>query len=642
MARTSRNVVVRALRDTRAAWVHVAVFSAVVNVLMLTGSLYMMQVYDRVLASRSIPTLVGISLLALSAYALQGWLDHIRLRMLGRIGSSVDAALSPLTLHAAMNAPLKGASAIDSLTPFRDLAAIRAFLGSLGPTALIDMPFTPLFIIVCFALHPWLGWLAVGGLITIVGLTLMAERLSTVPGQESSRSNAEQTAMLEAGRRNAEAISALGMRSTFAARFNAVHGRHVEDTLKLTERTGGLGSFAKMFRFVLQSAVLGLGGYLVVHGELSGGSMLAASIMTARALAPVELAVSHLKPFIAAKEGYLRLKVMLPDAEPRTLSMDLPPPGHSLGVEDLAIVAPGGRQAIIAGISFAIAAGDGVGLIGPSGSGKSTLARALVGIWQPARGVIRLDGAALTQWHPDALGRAIGYLPQDVELFPGTIAQNIARFDSEATTEKILAATRMAGAHAMIVAMREGYETVVGEGGASLSGGQRQRIALARALYGDPFLVVLDEPNSSLDAEGDQALAAAVKAIRGRGGIVVVITHRPSGLAGVDKVGMMIEGRLTRFGPRDEVLGEPGVITRADQGQAAAPAPQRDRGAPAHARAGSVAADNEGQIATTSLGSFDSQSPASVLQQVASAMRAADASPAAPRGPASAGDMTRP
>ena len=572
------NVVRRALRMTRMAWVHVAVFSAVVNILMLTGSIYMMQVYDRVLASGSIATLAGLSLIALLAYALQGWLDHIRLKMLGRIGCAVDAALSPLTLRAAMTAPLHGLNPIDAMAPYRDLAALRGFLGSLGPTAFLDMPFMPMFLAVCFLLHPWLGWLAVGGMVTIVGLAVLAERVSIKPGLQSMRSNAEQTAMIETGRRNAEAICALGMQSTFAQRFDAVHSRHVEDVMRITERSGGLGSLAKMFRFVLQSAVLGLGGYLVIRGELSGGSMIAASIVTARALAPVELAVGHLKAFIAAREGFSRLKSSLPAHETKPMSLALPAPRRTLSVEDIAIVPPGGRQAIVNGVTFSLETGQALGLIGPSGSGKSSVARALVSVWPTARGVVRLDGAVMSQWAPDMLGRSIGYLPQDVELFPGTIAENIARFDPDSTSDKVLAATRQAGAHAMIVGFRDGYETQIGEGGVALSGGQRQRIALARALYGDPFLVVLDEPNSSLDAEGDDALAGAISSVKARGGIVIVITHRPAGLQCMDQVGIIVGGRLQDIGPRDEILKRTGVTPGAsaspvNQPQAPARAP---------------------------------------------------------------------
>lgn len=632
------------MRQTRSAWVHVGLFSAVVNVLMLTGSLYMMQVYDRVLASRSVATLVGVSLIALAAYMLQGWLDHIRLKMLGRIGCTVDAALSPLTLRAAMSAPLRGADPVDAMTPFRDLAALRGFLASLGPTAFLDMPFAPLFLAVCFLLHPWLGWLAIGGMATIVLLTVLAERLSAAPGAASSQSNAEQTALLETGRRNAEAISALGMRGTFAARFDQVHQRHVEHMMQVSERSGGLGSFAKMFRFVLQSAVLGLGGYLVIRGELSGGAMIAASIVVARALAPVELAVSHMKSFTSARQGYRRLHEALPNLEPRPLSLALPAPTRSLRVEDIALAPPGSRHAIVNGVSFALEAGDALGLIGPSGSGKSSIARALVGIWAPARGVIRLDGAALSQWDADALGRAIGYLPQDVELFPGTIAENIARFDPEASSEKILAATRQAGAHDMIVGFRDGYETKVGEGGAALSGGQRQRIALARALYGDPFLLVLDEPNSSLDAEGDEALTQAIVGVKARGGVVVVITHRPSGLASVDHVGVVAGGQLQDYGPADEILRRvrPSAASPARQAEPAEGAAERpghgreprfphavDAGAPS--RAASFGPSPVTAVSAAALRAESSGSAGRILRRIADTMRAADA-PGAGRG----------
>jgi ATP-binding cassette subfamily C protein PrsD len=566
----SGNVVSAALRGTSRAWIHVAVFSTIVNLLMLTGSIYMMQVYDRVLASRSVATLVGVSIIALAAYALQGWLDHIRLQMLGRIGAAVDAELAPLTVRAAMSAPVNGANPTDALQPFRDLAALRTFLGSLGPTALIDIPFAPVFLLVCFMLHPWLGWLAISGMLMIVGLTVLTERFSAAPGKRVAQSGSTQFAMLETGRRNAEAISALGMSGSFSERFDLIHARHVDDYMQLSQTTGRVNSFAKMFRLTLQSAVLGLGALLVIRGEMSGGSMLAASVLTSRALAPVELAVAHLKVFIAARQGYARLKAILPEHEASRRALSLPAPSRTISVEDVTLNPPSSRRFIVMSVRFQLSAGQSLGLIGPSGSGKSSLARALVGIWQPARGAVRLDGALMTQWDGDNLGRSIGYLPQDVELFPGTIAENIARFDPEATSDDILAATAIAGAHDMIVALPEGYETVVGEGGAALSGGQRQRIALARALYGDPFLVVLDEPNSSLDADGDNALAAAIQSVKARRGVVIVITHRPSGLSAVDLVGVMNEGRLQAFGPRDEVLA---ATTRSEPMPERAPRP---------------------------------------------------------------------
>jgi ATP-binding cassette subfamily C protein PrsD len=404
----------------------------------------------------------------------------------------------------------------------------------------------------------------------IVGLTVLTERFSIAPGKRVSQSGSAQFAMLETGRRNAEAISALGMTGSFSQRFDLIHARHVEDYMQLSQATGGVNSFAKMFRFILQSAVLGLGALLVIRGEMSGGAMLAASVLSSRALAPVELAVAHLKTFVAAWQGYARLKATLPEYEASRRSLFLPAPSRAISVEDVTLNPPGSRRFIVMSVRFQLSAGQSLGLIGPSGSGKSSLARALVGIWQPARGAVRLDGALMTQWDGDSLGRSIGYLPQDVELFPGTIAENIARFDPEATSDGILAATKIAGAHDMIVALPDGYETVVGEGGAALSGGQRQRIALARALYGDPFLVVLDEPNSSLDADGDNALAAAIHAVKARGGIVIVITHRPSGLSAVDLVGVMNEGRLQAFGPRDEVLA---AATRSEAMPERAPRP---------------------------------------------------------------------
>lgn len=625
----SGNVVSAAMKDTRAAWIHVAVFSAIVNLLMLTGSLYMMQVYDRVLSSRSLATLVGISLLALAAYAVQGFLDHIRIRMLGRIGCSVDVALSPYTLRAALSAPLRGAKSQDSLGPFRDLAALRGFLASLGPTAFIDMPFAPLFLAVCFLLHPWLGFLALGGMVTIVALTVLAERLSLAPSQIATRSGADQSALIEAGRRNAEAVAALGMRSALASRFAEVHGRNVEDTMRITERTGGLGAFAKAFRFILQSAVLGLGGYLVIRGEMSGGAMIAASIVTARALAPVELAVSHLKGFVAARQAYARLKESLPEFTVARQSLQLPVPTRSLSVEDIAIVPPGRRHAIVSHASFQLQAGEAAGLIGPSGSGKSSLARTIVGIWPPARGVVRLDGAGTGQWDADALGRSVGYLPQDVELFPGTISENISRFDPEATSEMVLLAAREAGAHDMIVSFADGYATSVGEGGASLSGGQRQRVALARALYGQPFLVVLDEPNSSLDAQGDEALAAAISSVKARGGVVVVITHRPAGLAGVDKVGLMTQGRLVDFGPRDEVLARAGLARAASaprQGDAVQPENRPQPAAVMPVAATVAAKDPQGPIAFD-MSAATSTSSTETLRRVAQSMRSAAAPP---------------
>jgi ATP-binding cassette subfamily C protein len=346
----------------------------------------------------------------------------------------------------------------------------------------------------------------------------------------------------------------MGMAPTFLSRWHEVNTRHVSDNIAAADAASGIGAIAKVFRMVLQSAVLGLGAFLVLRQELSGGAMIAASIMTARALAPIEIAVANWKGFLAARQGYARLKETLVHVSDQPDRISLPAPRNSLHVEDVFIGAPGQQRPIVSGAKFALTSGQGLGIIGPSASGKSTLARALVGIRPPIRGTIRLDGAALDQWRPEELGRHVGYLPQDVELFDGTVSENIARFRPDAKSEDVLHAAQTAGAHDMILKLPNGYDTRIGEGGAVLSGGQRQRVALARALYGNPFLVVLDEPNSNLDNEGDIALNSAIQAVRGRGGIVVIVTHRPTAIAGVDLVAIMQDGQIKAIGPKEEVL----------------------------------------------------------------------------------------
>lgn len=547
--------VARALSACRGALLAVGAFSAVINLLMLSGSLYMLQIYDRVLSSRSVATLVGLSLLLLAAYALQGFLDAVRVRMLARIGARFDEMVSPAAFAAAQRLPLLGWRSGAALQPIRDLDQIRAFLSSLGPTALFDMPWMPIFFAGCFLLHPWLGWLALAGGATILGLTLLTEFASRGAGRDQAASRAAREAVAEASRHNAEAVAAMGMGGALRARWREANLAHVRDWLAGADITGTSGAVAKILRMVLQSAVLGLGAYLAIHNEISGGAMIAASIMTSRALAPIEIAVANWKGFIAARLGLRRLRQVfaLPALVERVLT-PLPVPRHGLSADNLVLAAPGQQVPILNGVTLRLEAGQGLAVIGPSASGKSTLARALVGVWRPLKGEVRIDGAALDQWHPDDLGRHVGYLPQDVELFDGTVAENIARFEAGAPGEAIVAAARAAGAHELILRLADGYDTRIGEGGAALSGGQRQRVGLARALYRDPFLVVLDEPNSNLDHEGDEALTRAVEAVRARGGIAVVVTHRQTALAGLDRVAVMAEGRLQAFGPKEEVL----------------------------------------------------------------------------------------
>ena len=580
--RIGPNEVRLALRSCRGAFAGLAAFSAGINLLMLTGSLYMLQVYDRVLTGRSVETLVVISLVALAAFGLQGVLEAVRSRMLARVGAIVDDELSGPVRRALTLLALRGGAAGAALEPQRDLDALRGFLSGPGPTAILDLPFMPIFLMGCFLLHPWLGWLALAGMGVILILTLLIEWRSRRPSRAYGAAAVDRAALAEAGRRNAEALAALGMRDAFARRYAEANARQVAGGLALADAAGGLGAAAKTFRFLLQSVVLGLGAYLAIWGQISAGAMIAASIMTARALAPLEIAVSNWKGFLAARQGARRLSETLPGLVPARREVDLPAPRMSLLARDLFVAPPGRGEAVVGGLALDLKAGDGLGIIGPSGSGKSSLARALVGVWPAQRGDVRLDGAPLPFWEPERLGAHLGYLPQTVELFDGTVAENIARLDPAAPSEAVLAAAGAAGAHAMILGLPDGYDTRVGEGGTALSGGQRQRIGLARALYGEPFLVVLDEPNANLDAEGEEALAAAIRSVRDRGGIAVLVTHRPAGLACVDQVAVMAAGRIHALGPRDEMLA---AMTRRQGVPPLRPVPAA---APAPAAAGPV------------------------------------------------------
>jgi ATP-binding cassette subfamily C protein len=385
-----------------------------------------------------------------------------------------------------------------------------------------------------------------------------------------TKSMSERQGLAETSRRNAEAVRALGMHGFLSDRFATANERHVQDALRASDAAAGIGAFAKIFRMTLQSGALGLGAYLVIRNEMSPGAMIAASILLSRALAPIEIAVANWRGFVAARQGYARLQTILALVPKQAERHTLPAPHRTLTAQDLFVGPPGSPSPVVQAATFQLKAGQGLGLIGPSASGKSTLARGIVGVWASLRGEVRLDGATLDQWEPDSLGEHVGYLPQDVELFAGTIAENIARFRPNAPPEAVIAAAETAGAHEMILQLPDGYNTQIGEGGMALSGGQRQRIALARALYGEPFLVVLDEPNSSLDGAGDEALNRAILSVRQRGGIVVVITHRPAALGNVDLVAIMEGGRIRQFGARDEVLQA--VMKRPVSGPVAAPA----------------------------------------------------------------------
>ena len=545
-----------ALRACRNAFIGVGIMSCMINLLYLTGSIFMLEIYDRVLPSRSVPTLVGLIILAGGLYIAQGILDLIRGRILVRIGTSLDEALSGRVFETVVRLPLVAGGRSEGLQPLRDLDNIRSFLSSLGPSAFFDLPWLPFYLAICFAFHVLIGATALVGAIILVILTILTEFMTRKPAREAMGLAARRNDLAAASRRNAEVLVAMGMSGRLTKRWSVANEEYLTGNQRTSDVAGGLGAIAKVMRMTLQSAVLGVGAYLVIHQEATAGVIIAGSILTARALAPVDLAIAHWKGFVAARQSWHRLNRLLGSLPAQGAPTRLQAPSRRLSVENVSIVPPGDQKVIVQDVSFALEAGNGLGVIGPSGSGKSSLVRALVGVWQPARGKVRLDAAALDQWSSDVLGRHVGYLPQDVELFAGTVAQNICRFDPDAISENIIAAAKEAGVHEMIVKMSDGYDTQVGEQGVALSAGQAQRVALARALYGEPFLIVLDEPNSNLDTEGDEALTRAVRAARERGAIVVVVAHRPIGIEAVDMLLVLKDGRMQAFGPKDQVLGQ--------------------------------------------------------------------------------------
>jgi ATP-binding cassette, subfamily C, type I secretion system permease/ATPase len=545
-----------ALRSCRGAFLGIAAMSCMINLLYLTGSFFMLEVYDRVLPSRSVPTLVGLIVLAGGLYVAQGVLDLIRGRILVRIGSALDEALSVRVFDTVVRLPLIIGGRNEGLQPLRDLDNIRSFLSGMGPSALFDLPWLPLYLAICFAFHVMLGLTALVGAVILVALTILTEVLTRQPSRQAMSLAARRNDLATASRRNAEVLVAMGMAGRLTGRWIAANQKYLAGNQRTSDVAGGLGATAKVLRMILQSAVLGVGAYLVIHQEATAGIIIAGSILSARALAPVDLAIANWKGFVAARQSWHRLDRLLESLPPQVTATLLQNPSQRLSVESVSVIPPGDQKVVVQEVTFALEAGNGLGIIGPSGSGKSSLLRALVGVWKPVRGTVRLDAAALDQWSSDVLGCHVGYLPQDVELFAGTIAQNISRFDPDASSDTVIAAAKDAGVHAMIVNMRDGYDTQIGEQGHVLSAGQAQRVALARALYGEPFLIVLDEPNSNLDTEGDEALTRAVRAARERGAIVIVVAHRPIGIEGVDMLLVLKEGRVQAFGPKETVLGQ--------------------------------------------------------------------------------------
>ncbi len=543
-----------ALGACRRAFLAIALFSGMSNILMLSGALFMLEIYDRVLPSRSVPTLIGLLILVAGLYGAQGLIDLIRSRILVRVGHSLDEAMSLRVYDAIVRLPLKVGARGDGTQPIRDLDTVRGFLSGSGPVAFFDLPWMPVYLAVCFLFHTYLGLTALVGAIILVTLTVVTEVKTRHPTRSAAQFAVARNLLLEASRRNAEAITAMGMAGRISKRWHDLNRSFVVSSGRASDVGGGLGAFSKVLRMLLQSAILAVGAWLVIDQQSTPGIMIAASILGARALAPVDLAIANWRNFVGARQSWQRLSRLLGHLPPVSDPMPLKPPARMLVVQNGAVAPPGQQRIVCQDVNFTLAAGKALGVIGPTASGKSSLARMLVGVWAPVRGAVRLDGATLDQWSPEVLGRYVGYVPQDVELFNGTVAQNIARFDDPPDSDAVIAAAEAAGIHDMIINLPEGYETMVGEQGSALSAGQAQRIALARALYRDPFLVVLDEPNSNLDAEGDEALTRAILSLRARGAITIVVAHRPSAIAGVDYILIMGKGRQQQFGPKEEVL----------------------------------------------------------------------------------------
>jgi ATP-binding cassette subfamily C protein len=542
------------LAQSRSAFIGVAILSAVLNVLMLGGSLFMMLVYDTVLPSRSVPTLVGLLVMIIVIYLFQGVLDVIRGRMLSQVGASVDRGLGAKIHVLIGKIALRVRSQGDGLQPVRDLDNVRTFLSSAGPSALIDLPWMFFFILVLFLLHYWLGITVLIGAIVLVALTFATERATREPTKQVTTLMAKRSQLAEASRRHAEVLQAMGMNHRVKRNWVQVSDQNLVAQQELTNVGSTLGGSSKIIRMLLQSVVLAVGALLVINNEATGGIIFASSILAARALAPVEVAIANWRGFVAARQSWARLHQWMKELPKEEEMQRLPPPTSTLSIEALSLAPPGAQRLTVEGVTFLVRAGEAVAVIGPSGSGKSTLVRGICGIWAPVRGSVRIDGAALDQWHAEDLGQHVGYLPQNVELIDGTVAQNISRFEPNAPSEAVIAAAKLAGVHELIVRLPDGYQTEVGNDGSALSAGQRQRIALARALYRDPFLIVLDEPNSNLDADGETALAVAVNSARQRGAVVVLVAHRQSILSVVDNILYMRDGRALAYGPKEDVM----------------------------------------------------------------------------------------
>jgi len=563
------NSLKNALKACRESFISVGFFSFFINALMLVPTFYMLQVYGRVITSGSLTTLTMLTLIMTGLVVTLGSLEWVRSRIMVRVSTRLDVLLGRQVYKASFKRALESGGMDASAQSLNDLTGLRQFLSGNGLFAFFDAPWLPIYIAVMFLFHPWFGWVATGSALLLLLLAFINERLTGPALAEANKEHIGATLYTTKNLRNAEVIESMGMLETLMDRW----GRRQKSVLLLqswaSDRGAIVSTLSKTFRILVQSLILGLGAYLAVDHQVGPGMVFAGSVLLGRALAPIDLIIGSWKGFIAARSQYSRLNDILGKQQAQPERMSLPAPRGDVQVENLIVAAPGSKTPIIKNISFSVPAGCAVGIIGPSAAGKSTLARALMGVWVPLHGVVRLDGADISAWDKHELGPYIGYLPQDIELFEGSISENIARFN-EVDAEKVVQAARSAGVHEMILLLPDGYDTVIGSEGVMLSGGQRQRIGLARALYGKPRLIILDEPNSNLDDVGDRALAVALQQLKLTGATVFVITHRTNIVSQLDRLIVMNGGTVSLYGPRKSVLDELNAQAQKQAAQAGA------------------------------------------------------------------------
>lgn len=547
-----------ALRQMRTTFILVGVVSAAINILMLTGPIYMLQIYDRVLSSGSVATVQGLFVVVVILYAFLGFYQFLRSRLLSRASYRLDRAVGRESMAFWIRTEMEFEGATQN--PVRDLAVIRSFVSSPAILGLFDLPWIPVFLGIVFFIHPWLGYLTIAGALVVIVVALLNQAMTRHTTAESTSMDVTAQDFVDKSRRNAETVVTLGMQGAIIDRWRRLHEAALAKGQEGSDRTELFSSFSRSFRMLLQSALLTVGAFLALRQEITPGMIIATSIIAGRALAPVDQVIGHWRATARGIAAHKRLTATFGSLPREKTQIALPEPHGEVQVKDLTKLSPDraaarGRPRILDQISFSLSPGDGLGVIGNSAAGKSSLARILVGAWRPDSGEVRLDGATLDQWPPEDLGRHIGYLPQSVEMLPGTIAENIARFDPDAKDEQVIAAASTAGVHEMVLAFPDGYATRIGDHAQPLSSGQIQQLGLARAIYGEPRLLVLDEPNAHLDADGDDALSGAIRAMRARGCVVVVMAHRPSALTEVNKIMVMHKGRMVQFGDKDQALG---------------------------------------------------------------------------------------